>query len=78
MEKDLELSEENKDEELGQIVPHIKSLVKKSKTMLKKKREDQKKNEVLEKKQAEEAKYAYTPREGFNWDNVAVAFDEVL
>ena len=46
--------------------------------MLKKKREDQKKNEVLEKKQAEEAKYAYTPREGFNWDNVAVAFDEVL
>ena len=33
---------------------------------------------MLEKKQAEEAKYAYTPREGFNWDNVAVAFDEVL
>ena len=27
LEKDLELSEENKDEELAQIVPHIKSLV---------------------------------------------------
>lgn len=79
LEKDLELLDANgHDEELGGLVSSINSLVQKSKTELKEKQKQQTKKEVENKQKEEDAEYAYTPKEGFNWDNVSGAINDVI
>ena len=88
LEQDLELLEKTetdedgkptkpapKDEELMAIVPEINKLVQTAKKELKKKQEEQKVKEADEKKKVEDAEYAYTPKQGFNWDDVSAAID---
>ena len=88
LEQDLELLEKTetdedgkptkpapKDEELMAIVPAINKLVQKAKKDLKTKQAEQKVKEADEKKKIEDAEYAYTPKQGFNWDDVSAAID---
>jgi hypothetical protein len=60
------------------LVSNIDNLVKKTKVELQEKQKQQKKKEVENKQKEEDAEYAYTPKEGFNWDNVSGAINDVI
>ena len=49
-----------------------------TKEAIKKKQEDKKTADDDEKKKEYEAEYAYTPTEGFNWDNVSGGITDVI
>ena len=79
LEQNLELLDPNShDDELTGLVGNINSLVQKSKKELQDKQKAQKKKEVENKQKEEDAEYAYTPKEGFNWDNVSGAINDVI
>ena len=79
LERELELLDANvHDEELTGLVGNVQSLVQKSKKELETKQASQKAKEVENKQKAEDAEYAYTPKEGFNWDNVSGAINDVI
>ena len=70
------------DEELASLQSNIQALVETSKKQLKEKKQAQKKKEVESKKKEEDAmyaaEYAYTPKEGFNWDNVSGSVNDII
>ena len=79
LETELELLDKNNhDEELTGLVSNIEKLVQKSKSEIQTKAQAQKKKEVENKQKEEDAEYAYTPKEGFNWDNVSGAINDVI
>ena len=68
----------NHDEELTGLQGNIQKLVETSKKEILEKKSTQKKKEVESKQKEEDAEYAYTPKEGFNWDNVSGAINDVI
>lgn len=79
LERELELLDVgNHDEELTGLQGNIQKLVETSKKEILEKKSTQKKKEVESKQKEEDAEYAYTPKEGFNWDNVSGAINDVI
>ena len=79
LERELELLDiGNHDEELTGLQGNIQKLVETSKKEILEKKSTQKKKEVESKQKEEDAEYAYTPKEGFNWDNVSGAISDVI
>lgn len=79
MEKDFELLDQNAthDEELTGLKANIASLVEKSKKQIKAKKVVQQK--IEEKSNGPDyTSDTYTPSEGFNWDNVSGAVNDVI
>ena len=80
LERELELldGKDTKDDDFIGQVDKLNNVMKKSKALIAKKDADkQKKVEEADKKENDE-QYAYTPREGFDWDNVSDAVGEVM
>ena len=78
LEKDLELIDGKDDAEIDGLTDNMNKVMKKTKEEIKKKQEEKKIAEDEEKKKEYEAEYAYTPQEGFNWDNVSGAITDVI
>ena len=53
-------------------------MIEKSRKEMKQKRELQKKKDDEEKQKEEDSQYAYTPKQGFDWDNVSMAVNDVI
>ena len=80
-EKELELLDntpDQHDDELTELVDQVKSSVKAIRKDLLSKQTAQKKQDLVDKEKAEEAEYAYTPKEGFNWDNVSASIGDAM
>lgn len=78
LEKDLELIEGKDDEEIDPLPKAMELVMTNTKEEIKKKQAQKKENDENEKKKEFDAEYAYTPQEGFNWDNVSGAITEVI
>ena len=78
LEKDLELIDGNEDAEIDSLPEHLNLEIKNTKQAIKKKQDEKKVADDDEKKKEYEAEYAYTPQEGFNWDNVSGAITDVI
>ena len=78
LEKDLELIDQStdfKDPELDGMVASMNKVLAKSKSEITKKHEIKEKKQQEEAKKEQDAEYAFTPKEGFNWDDVSSAID---
>ena len=56
----------------------LMKVIKKNQELIKKSVVEKKKDDVAHAKQEEEAEYAYTPKQGFDWDNVSGAITDVI
>ena len=81
LEGDLELldaASNGKDVELDDLPKSIESEIEKSRKVIKKKQDAEKKKTDEQSQKLRDEEYAYTPKEGFNWDNVEGAVGDVL
>ena len=80
LERELELldGKDTKDDDFIGQVDKLNKAMEESKAMVQKRDEEKKKKvEEAEKKENDE-QYAFTPREGFDWDNVSDAVGDVI
>ena len=78
LELDLELIDGKDDAEVDNIPEHLNLAMKQTKEAIKKKQTAKKSADEEEKKKEYDAEYAYTPQEGFNWDNVSGGITDVI
>ena len=81
LEQELELldtSSNGKDVELDDMPKSVEAEISKSKEAIKKKQEAEKKKTDEESQKLRDAEYAYTPKQGFDWDNVEGAISDVI
>lgn len=78
LEQELELIDGKDDAEIDGLPQHLNQAMRQTKEAIKKKQEEKKKADDEEKKKEYEAEYAYTPQEGFNWDNVSGGITDVI
>tara|TARA_B110000305_G_C19160523_1_gene502379 strand:+ start:481 stop:663 length:183 start_codon:yes stop_codon:yes gene_type:complete len=56
----------------------LMKVIKKNQELIKKSVVEKKKDDESKAKMEEEAEYAYTPKQGFDWDNVSGAVTDVI
>ena len=81
LENELELldaASNGKDVELNDIPSQVEAEIAKSKEAIKKKQQAEKKKTDDESQKLRDEEYAYTPKQGFDWDNVEGAVGDVL
>ena len=83
MEVDLDLLEKEgkgipKDEDLVNVVSGITQAVQKEKVSLADMRKKQKEDAKDAEKQAEDAQYAFVPKQAFDWDSLSTEVNEIM
>ena len=74
----LDAASNGKDVELDDLPKSIESEIEKSREVIKKKQEAEKKKTDEQSQKLRDEEYAYTPKQGFDWDNVEGAVGDVL
>ena len=74
----LEANGNGKDEELEAMPTQLNKVMKSNQAIIQKAMEKKKSDDKKMAKEEEEAEYAYTPKQGFDWDNVSGAIGEII